>query len=144
MNGQASLNDLAKADVSDGIGPHTHGDFGPHQHGNPKFSNQEVEFLQGIGLHVDRFHGRVSDATGFGLAPPTVASMLRTAREEGVLKARPTEMMAKVSSQVAAGGGSAPRQGTGPVSGSPAVQHLDLCGGWSAPPLSGGTTTVSP
>jgi hypothetical protein len=128
VNGNPSANDLAKAAISDGLGPHTHDGSGPHEHGEPTFTDDEATFLASQGLHVDRHHGRVSDEDGFRLSPPTVSSMLATAREDGLLKivAGPVEMT-KVSSPVVAGG-TAPGEGSPPESGSPVVQHLDLRG----------------
>jgi hypothetical protein len=129
VNGHPSTNDLAKAAVSDGDGPHTHGPFGQHEHGEPTLTDDEATFLASQGLHVDRHHGRVFSAEGLGLNPYAVGSMLSAARDDGVLKtdAGPVEMT-KVASPVVAAGGTAPGEGSPPESGSPVVQHLDLRG----------------
>jgi hypothetical protein len=135
VNGHPSTNDLAKAAVSDGFGPHTHGPFESHEHGEPSYTDDEATFLASQGLHVDQHHGRVYVANGLGLSPHTASAMLIAARDEGTLKAScgPRDMMAKGSSPVVAVGSSSPGEGSGPVSGSPAAQHLDLRGEWSGP-----------
>ncbi len=135
VNGQPSPNDLAKMAVSDGIGPHAHGGFGPHEHYKPGFTPEETAILAERGLHVDNHHNKVYDESGICLTPATVAAMLSNARHEGTLEhdtcnVRDAAAATKMWSQVIGRGGGAPGEVAGAATGSPAVQCLDLRGGW--------------
>jgi hypothetical protein len=127
VNGQPSPNDVAKAASSDGIGPHAHGDSGLHSHGEPSFTDDEVELLEGNGWHVDRHHNRVSDENGFTLSPATVGAMLRDLRglraaedDDGAVGTTTTKM-----SSAGEVGGMAPGE-VAQVAESPVVAYLDL------------------
>jgi len=86
VSGLPSPNDIAKALSSDGIGQHQHGDSGFHSHGEPSFTDDEVELLEGNGWHVDRHHAKVRDENGFTLSPSNVAGMLQDLRGQGAAK----------------------------------------------------------
>ena len=119
--GQPSAADLAKAAVSDGVGPHDHDGFGPHQHGEPKFTDAEVAWLESAGYHVDRHHGQVLHEGGRPV-PPHCWDKLRQAHKDGELPASPGQLGKMISGQVG-------QSVSGPGEAGPVVQHLDLRGG---------------
>ncbi len=117
MNGEPSPNEIAKAAAAgDGIGTHHHGNWDEHQHGQPKFTDEEVQYMEGRGNHVDRYHGLVYSATGGLWTPLHVAAMLQAARRESQLKPPPPEP-----------GDTAVEKGvSGPGENTPVVRHIDL------------------
>jgi hypothetical protein len=127
VNGQPSPNDVAQAASSDGIGPHAHGDSGLHSHGEPSFTDDEVELLEGNGWHVDRHHNRVSDEHGFTLSPATISAMLQDLRSQGAAKGDDGAVGTTTMKMSSAGevGGTAPGE-VAQVAESPVVAYLDL------------------
>jgi len=105
--------------------------FPLHEHGAPKFTEDEVAYLEGLGLHLDRHHGLAVHANGIGVAPGVLSSMLAQARQEGVLRddegGCPNTKMAASKPTIGSPGG------MGGFTGAPPVVHLDLRGGWPGP-----------
>lgn len=121
-------NDLAKS-VSDGDGPHQHPPFPLHEHGEPKFTDEEVAYLEGHGLHVDRHHGTVFSYNGSLVSPSVLTSMLSAARQEGTLNGDLGPMAAllmKASGNPVSG--LSPGEVVRTEQASLAVQYLDLRG----------------
>lgn len=87
VNGTPSPAELAKgaALVSDGVGPHDHGDGNLHEQAFLSLSDEEVEYLASRGLYTNRHHGIVTSANGAPVPATNVGAMLSEARRKGLL-----------------------------------------------------------
>jgi hypothetical protein len=117
VNGQPAPSDLAKYAVpSDGIGDHDHDNYGPHSHGEPSYTDEQVAHLEQLGMHCDRHHGRVIDASGGVVPPSIIGAKLLDAKRKGLLES-PTS---------AQGDATVAKSVSGPGEAAPVVEHLDL------------------
>jgi hypothetical protein len=117
LNGLPAPSEVAKRAVpSDGLGDHDHDGYGPHGHGPPSFEDNEVNYLAQLGMHTDRHHGRVIDASGGVVPPSIVGAKILNARRKGLLES-PTS---------AQGDAPVSKSGSGIGESTPVVEHLDL------------------